>query len=94
MLAGPFLTDPPLRFRGIPDSLAQFHLEGSECYLIHADNPLSTHKGIYINPLVRVGYSDPAYAAVHPTSNWLSPVRILWGLWMNRLRRWTSSTWF
>ncbi|KAL1895090.1 hypothetical protein Sste5346_005512 [Sporothrix stenoceras] len=31
----------PLLFRGVEDSLAEFHLEGSECCLIHADNPQS-----------------------------------------------------
>src|SRR5438270_8111059 len=36
--ADPFYRDPPLSFRGIPDSLAIHHLEGSECCLIHADN--------------------------------------------------------
>ncbi|KIH91257.1 polysaccharide export protein [Sporothrix brasiliensis 5110] len=34
-------TPVPLRFRGVDDSLAEFHLEGSECCLIHADNPQS-----------------------------------------------------
>ncbi|CAK7566702.1 MAG: hypothetical protein SEPTF4163_004653 [Sporothrix epigloea] len=34
-------TPHPLLFRGVDDSLAEFHLEGSECCLIHADNPLS-----------------------------------------------------
>ncbi|CAK7265171.1 hypothetical protein SEPCBS119000_001376 [Sporothrix epigloea] len=34
-------TPQPLLFRGVDDSLAEFHLEGSECCLIHADNPLS-----------------------------------------------------
>lgn len=34
-------TPTPLLFRGVEDSLAEFHLEGSECCLIHADNPQS-----------------------------------------------------
>ncbi|CAK7241159.1 MAG: hypothetical protein STHCBS139747_002618 [Sporothrix thermara] len=34
-------TPQPLLFRGVADSLAEFHLEGSECCLIHADNPQS-----------------------------------------------------
>ncbi|KAJ5089194.1 hypothetical protein N7532_007878 [Penicillium argentinense] len=93
MPATPFTASPPLRFRGIPDSLAMSHLEGSECCLIHADNPLSEQKGIYLNPLVRVGYSGPAYVAVNPIMNWLTPRTILQGLWMNRLRRWTRLTW-
>lgn len=89
MPAAPFLASPPLRFRGIPDSLASFHLEGSECCLIHADNPLSAQRGVYLNPLVRVGYTTAAYAAVNPILNWLTPNRILQGLWLNRIRRWT-----
>lgn len=92
--AAPFLASPPLRFRGIPDTLATSHLEGSECCLIHADNPLSAPQGVYLNPLVRVGYNGAAYDAVHPTRNWLSARRILQGLWINRLRRWTTTVWF
>lgn len=47
--------DQNLTFRGIPDDLASLHLEGSECCLIHADNPLSHSKGVFLNPNVRVG---------------------------------------
>jgi hypothetical protein len=93
MPAAPFTSKTPLRFRGISDSLAASHLEGSECCLIHADNPLTSQHGVYVNPLVRVGYSGPAYVAVNPIINWLSPRTILQGLWTNRLRRWTSSPW-
>lgn len=50
----------PLRFRGIPDSLAAKHLEGSECCLIHYDNSLSASLGVWINPDVRVGYCHPS----------------------------------
>lgn len=90
MPAAPFLASPPLRFRGISDSLATSHLEGSECCLIHADNPLSEQHGVYLNPLVRVGYNTAAYVAVNPTLNWLTPRAILQGLWLNRIRRWTT----
>ncbi|KAJ5145761.1 uncharacterized protein N7515_000325 [Penicillium bovifimosum] len=93
MPASPFIGSSPLRFRGIPDSLAEYHLEGSECCLIHADNPLSVQKGVYLNPLVRVGYNGPAYTAVHPMTRWLSAWRILRGLWVNRLRRLGVTTW-
>ncbi|OQD88298.1 hypothetical protein PENANT_c004G06730 [Penicillium antarcticum] len=93
MPAGPFLATSPLRFRGIPDSLAEYHLEGSECCLIHADNPLSEEKGVYLNPRVRVGYTGQAYAAVKPISNWLTAKRILQGLWVNRVRRWSIAFW-
>ncbi|PGH15972.1 hypothetical protein AJ80_05348 [Polytolypa hystricis UAMH7299] len=91
MPASPFLAKPPLRFRGVSDSLALSHLEGSECCLIHADSPLSKQKGIYLNPNVRVGYNEPAYTHVHPARNWLSSREILWSLWENRLRRWTTT---
>ncbi|BAE60536.1 unnamed protein product [Aspergillus oryzae RIB40] len=50
MDAAPFYQHPPLKFRGISDSLAKSHLEGSECCLIHADNPLSREKGVWLNP--------------------------------------------
>lgn len=91
MPAGPFYAKSPLRFRGIPDSLASAHLEGSECCLIHADNRLSKYLGVYLNPRVRVGYSGDAYDAVNPTGKWLSRWQILRGIWSNRLRRWTTS---
>ncbi|OAQ97990.1 hypothetical protein LLEC1_03544 [Akanthomyces lecanii] len=47
MPADPFVSPTKLRFRGIPDSLALQHLEGSECCLIHADNPLSKTLGAW-----------------------------------------------
>jgi len=80
-----------LRFRGIDDTLAQDHLEASECCLIHADNPQSAARGVFLNPSVRVGYSKDAYEAVHPSDNWLAPFTILDGLWRNRLRRWATT---
>lgn len=46
----------PLRFRGVPDTLAAHHMEGSECCLIHADNSFAPSLGTWINPNVRVGY--------------------------------------
>lgn len=91
MSADPFISKPPLRFRGIADSLAHYHLEGSECCLIHADNPLSGSRGVYLNPNVRVGYNGPAYDAVNPINNWLSTWQAFWAIWENRLRRWTST---
>lgn len=58
--AGPFYKNPSLRFRGIPDSLALHHLEGSDCCLIHADNSLSLTRGVWLNPNVRVSYNSKA----------------------------------
>lgn len=84
----------PLRFRGIDDSLAVHHLEGSECCLIHADNYLTAQKGVWLNPNVRVGYDGPAYDTVNPDRIvWLSFMDIYGGLWKNRLSRWWPVNW-
>ena len=95
MDAHPF-NDPdhPLRFRGIPDSLANFHLEGSECCLVHADNHLSSARGVWLNPNVRVGYSGTAYDAMNDPQRPLSSYDILVGLWGNRFKRWFTTLWF
>ena len=92
--AEPFYDTKPLQFRGIPDSLAKFHLEGSECCLIHADNPLTATNGVWLNPNVRVGYTQVAYEAIHSNPNWPAAVDSVWGIWMNRIRRWSTSTFF
>ncbi|KAL1301582.1 hypothetical protein AAFC00_005815 [Neodothiora populina] len=97
MDAAPFYDSKnPLRFRGVPDSLAKSHVEGSECCLIYADNPLAKESGIWVNPRVRVGYNDAAYRRMSPLlyNDWLSSFRIFSKLWENRLRRWFTSTWF
>lgn len=92
MPASAFTGANALRFRGVPDSLAERHLEGSECCLIHADNPASVEKGVYLNPNVRVGYGGPAYDTIHPKGPWLSSFRIVTGLWKNRFRRWLTTS--
>ena len=92
--SSPFYQANPLRFRGISDSLASHHLEGSECCLIHADNPLSTTKGVWLNPSVRVGYDPQAYNAVHASKPWPSISNRWVGLWRNRVRRWVTTVWF
>jgi hypothetical protein len=88
--AKPFYADPPLRFRGIDDSLADSHLEGSECCLINADNPLREDKGVWLNPNVRVGYSKEVYAQIKserfPTAH-----AAFVGVWANRWLRWRGS---
>ncbi|CAO1596819.1 hypothetical protein XANCAGTX0491_000649 [Xanthoria calcicola] len=94
--ASPFQRpSDPLRFRAIPDSLAQYHVEASECCLIHYDNSLSAANGVYINPAVRVAYSAPAYAAIASTSNddaekagWPTRSELLWGYWKSRWLWW------
>ena len=92
--AEPFYNKaPPLQFRGIPDSLAEYHLEGSECCLIHADNPLTQSRGVWLNPDVRVGYHLDAYNAVHtPPELWPPTLERIKGIWKNRLRRWFTFT--
>lgn len=96
MNAAPFY-DPlrPLSFRGTPDGLAKVHLEGSESCLIHADNPTSRGKGIFMNPDVRVGYNSSAYYAVghRPEASWPSTVSVVLGLWENRILRWFTTKW-
>ena len=100
MDASPFYNSvtQPLRFRGAPDSLAALHLEGSECCLIHTDNPLSASKGVWLNSNVRVGYSAKAYDAVHPGNGranaWVGAASVVHGSWENRILRWLTTTWF
>jgi hypothetical protein len=85
--AAPFYMSPQLRFRGIEDSLADFHLEGSECCLIHADNYLTAEKGVWLNPNVRVGYNLKAYRHISknhfPNAFWT-----VVGAWVNRAMSW------
>ncbi|KAK4126495.1 glycosyltransferase family 69 protein [Parathielavia appendiculata] len=90
-----------LQFRGLLDSLAAAHLEASECCLVHADNPGSRTKGVFVNPTVRVGYSRAAYDAVHAPENrgggggsWLTLGEVYFGLWRNRIARWLTTPWF
>ncbi|KAF2128532.1 glycosyltransferase family 69 protein [Dothidotthia symphoricarpi CBS 119687] len=85
MDARPFLGREPLRFRGITDELAEMHLEGSECCLIHADNPLSATKGVYINPDVRVGYNAEAYNVVNALLAWPTSSERIKGMWKSRM---------
>jgi hypothetical protein len=56
-----------LPFRGISDGLAAHHVEASECCLIHVDHATINphHLPLYVNPVVRVGYSTNAYNLVH-----------------------------
>jgi hypothetical protein len=93
MPATPFVQPKPLRFRGVSDALAKYHVEGSECCLIHADNPLTVQQGVYVNPRVRVGYSVQTYDLTHNDS-WLSSWDVFYGLWANRFRRWLTSPMF
>lgn len=92
----PFYAKKPLVFRGVTDSLAVSHVEGSESCLVHADAavvaPEAAGKGVWMNPNVRVAYSTAAYAVVSK-KDWLSPAQIAVGSWENRIRRWTTTVW-
>jgi hypothetical protein len=79
----------PLRFRGVPDSLAAFHLEGSECCLIHVDNQAAGDgQGVWLNPNVRVAYNVEAYKGVNPTNgHWPGWWWKIKGMWLNRMGR-------
>lgn len=95
MEAEPFYgLDSPLRFRGIPDSLADFHLEGSECCLIYEDNPLTASRGVWVNPDVQVGYNKAAYDVMRTRPFPRSFPSYLKRIWENRLRRWFTTDWF
>ncbi|KAI0160377.1 glycosyltransferase family 69 protein [Xylariaceae sp. FL1272] len=80
----PFYADPPLKFRGIDDSLADLHVEGSECCLVHADNYLSVNKGVWLNPNVRVGYTVDAYSKIR-RNRFPGPLWTIIGAWTNRI---------
>lgn len=81
-----------LRFRGVPDTLALKHLEASECCLIHADLIASgqAHRGIFMNPAVRTGYTSRAYRLTHDnsTGGFVSAWQYVAGVYKNRLARW------
>jgi hypothetical protein len=92
--ATPFYADPPLQFREIDDSLADMHVEGSECCLIHKDNvlPADKERGVWLNPNVRVGYNVPVYRQVQGRfpGSWATIV----GAWANRWLRWKAGIQF
>jgi len=75
----------------LPDTLALSHIEASECCLIHADNPLSAGKGVWVNPDVRVGYNGDAYNMMkHASQSFASS---LIAIWKSRVLRWTTKDW-
>ena len=81
-----------LRYRGIEDSLAEKHVEGSECCLIWADLAATgdAEAGIWVNPAVRLGYVTKAYEDTHFGANkdFLSGMVFVKGIWRNRGIRW------
>jgi hypothetical protein len=85
-----------LGFRGIEDSLARFHLEGSESCLVHADNYRARDaQGIFVNPNVRVSYNNDTYARVNQGAGegkagrrrWPGNWEAVTGMWKNRWGR-------
>ncbi|KAH6888372.1 cryptococcal mannosyltransferase 1-domain-containing protein [Coprinopsis sp. MPI-PUGE-AT-0042] len=56
------------------------HVEASECCLIHADNPESKRKGVWVNPHVRVAYHEDAYLLMR---NWPTLKDKVTGAWFN-----------
>lgn len=86
--AAPFYAEGGgLGFRGVEDGLAERHVEGSECCLVHVDNPLSGTRGVWVNPRVRVGYSVEAGEEVRG-ERWLGGVGgVVGGVWRERLGR-------
>jgi hypothetical protein len=89
MDTGPFYNQ--LTFRGIPDSLASKHLEGSECCLIHADLNATVphHSGIYVNPAARVGYTPLAYELTHfgVEETFISATQYVLAMYLHRLNQ-------
>jgi hypothetical protein len=87
--ANSFYGPNRLKFRGIPDSLAAHHLEGSECCLIHTDNrDGATWRGVWLNPNVRVSYNEESDKAVRTASkSWPSGRQKMLGIWKNRCAR-------
>jgi hypothetical protein len=83
----------PLRFRAIPGSLAQFHLEASECCLIHEDSPVTELDGVWLNPRGCMAYKIAAYHTVHGRRFWPPLSTHLKRIWLNRLRRWFTTDW-
>lgn len=96
----PFIstTTPPLRFRAISDSLADAHVEASECCLIHADNkplsPSSPPPAIFLNPNVKVAYNGSSYRDITSPDAVMSLLDIFAAMWSNRLRSWATTTVF
>jgi hypothetical protein len=81
--AEPFLPPRSLRFRGVTDTLAGYHLEGSECCLIHYDNRKKRGgKGVWLNPDVRVAYRKKGWDLVNGGANWPGTWEVVrgWGV--------------
>ncbi|EPE31972.1 hypothetical protein GLAREA_12054 [Glarea lozoyensis ATCC 20868] len=74
---------PALKFRRVPDGLAERHVEGSECCLIHVDD--RDGKGVWVNPDVKVAYGGTADGVVNPEGGvWPGWGGRVVGVWLNR----------
>lgn len=73
-------------FRGIPDSLAAYHLEGSECCLINTDIARGLWwRGVWVNPNVRVSYNAMSDRIVRTASGvWPGRFMRVIGIWKIR----------
>lgn len=103
---GTALQTQGLRYRGLSDSLATLHVEASECCLIHADLVArgQAKRGIYMNPSVRVTYKrenvtsiTTPYQETHTGPKglgWITPNQYVFGIFWNRLARWTRPAWW
>lgn len=102
MDAGGFMASsgplPALSFREKHDRLAEDHVEGSDCCLIHADMALLGigDAGVWVDPGVRVGYNEDAYSAVQPEgpAEFITTREYILGVWVNRLKSWLTTEWF
>ena len=60
------------------DSLAEWHIEGSESCLIHYDNYVP-EKGVWLNPNVRVVYRAKRWGLVRQGAGWPGIWDRVWG---------------
>lgn len=81
--AAPFYEG--LAFRAVDDRLADQHIEASERCLLHADNPLSASRGVFLNTGVRTTRWGSIGQGHFP--GWLSAVM---GTWVSRINRWSE----
>lgn len=89
LTAGSFYHEAqPLRFRAVDDRLAERHVEASERCLLHADNPLSSSAGIWLNPSVRVSRNLVSYEGMRQSGQYPGWTVTVAGTWVNRVRRW------
>lgn len=84
--ADSFYRPNSMLFRGIPDSLAAYHLEASECCLINTDIARGLWwRGVWLNPNVRVSYNEESDKIVRTASGvWPGGLMKVLGIWKIR----------